>query len=187
VWRRQIMRARHLRHSWWGWPVAASHGQDLRRSSTKAAMRLGCTGGSFYWVRAPPGGRNSLSCIAGCAAVSGRGYYATGPALDVPGRLRWDEAVLACPADSDETPHSCPKPEAQTILMARGPATATTYPPSRSQLALGPPSACLPPAASARRHLFADICGTRNRLATPWSLARRRSAVAGVNIVSTAR
>jgi hypothetical protein len=39
----------------------------------------------------------SLLYIAECAAVSGRGYYATGPGLDVPGRLLGSEAVLVCP------------------------------------------------------------------------------------------
>jgi len=29
---------------------------------------------------------NLLSCTAGCAGVSGRGYYAEGPVLDVTGR-----------------------------------------------------------------------------------------------------
>jgi hypothetical protein len=45
------------------------------------------------------GGRISLLCIAGCIAVSGRGYYVTGPALDVPGRPGWVKVVLVRPTD----------------------------------------------------------------------------------------
>jgi len=48
AWRRQIMWARHLRHGCWGWLTTAPHRQDLWRSSTRAAMRLGCTDGSFH-------------------------------------------------------------------------------------------------------------------------------------------
>lgn len=29
MWQRQIIRARHLRHGRWGWPVAIPHLQDL--------------------------------------------------------------------------------------------------------------------------------------------------------------
>jgi len=54
VQRRQTIRLRHLRHSPQGCPVAAPHGQDLRRSSASAAMRSGCTGSSFYSERSPP-------------------------------------------------------------------------------------------------------------------------------------
>ena len=46
-----------------------------------------------------------LSCIAGCAGVSGRGYYATGPVLDVPGRPRQGKAVLVRPAGMSEMPN----------------------------------------------------------------------------------
>jgi hypothetical protein len=35
-----------------------------------------------------------LSCIAGCAAVSGRSYYTTELRIDVPRRLRRREASL---------------------------------------------------------------------------------------------
>jgi hypothetical protein len=48
AWRRQIVWAGHLRHGSWGWLVTAPHRQDLRRSSTKAVMRLGYTDGSFH-------------------------------------------------------------------------------------------------------------------------------------------
>ena len=99
AWRRQIMWARHLRHGCWGWLVTAPHRQDLRRSSTKAVMRLGYTDGSFHRVRVPPGGRISLFCIAECATVSGRGYYAIEPALDVLRRPDRREGVLARPPD----------------------------------------------------------------------------------------
>src|SRR6266567_1985397 len=83
AWRRQIMWATHLRHACWGWLATAPHLQDLRRSSTRAAMRLGCMDGSFHGDASSAGGRISLLCIAECASVSGRGYYATGPTLDV--------------------------------------------------------------------------------------------------------
>jgi hypothetical protein len=46
-----------------------------------------------------------LSCIAGCAVVSGRGYYTAGPPLDVPGRLQHGEAVLLRPAGMSEMSH----------------------------------------------------------------------------------
>lgn len=45
-----------------------------------------------------------LSCIAGCAGVSGRGYYVKGPVLDVLGRPRRGEAVLLRPAGMSEMP-----------------------------------------------------------------------------------
>ena len=46
-----------------------------------------------------------LLCIAGCAGVSGRGYYAAGPVLDVPGRPRRGEAVLVRLAGMSEMPN----------------------------------------------------------------------------------
>ena len=54
------------------------------------------------------GERISLLCIAGCAAVSGRGYYVAGPVLDVPGRPCRDGAVLARPTGRSEMPHKAP-------------------------------------------------------------------------------
>ena len=49
-------------------------------------MRLGCTGSSSTRSDLRQMAETLLSCIAGCAGVSGRGYYTAGPALDVPGR-----------------------------------------------------------------------------------------------------
>ena len=45
------------------------------------------------------GGRISLLCIAECATVPGRGYYAIEPALDVPRRPDRRGGVLARPTD----------------------------------------------------------------------------------------
>ena len=71
----------------WSWPVTAPQGRDLRRSLTMATMSMGCTavpstGASSGWWP------DFALCIAGCAAVPGRGYYLTGLVSDVPGRPR---------------------------------------------------------------------------------------------------
>jgi len=62
-------------------------------------MRLGYTDGSFHEARGPPTGRISLLSIAECATVSGRGYYAIEPVLDVLRRPDRREAVLGRPPD----------------------------------------------------------------------------------------
>ena len=46
-----------------------------------------------------------LPYIAGCVGVLGRGYYVTGPVMDVPGRLRQGEAVLVRPVGTNEMPN----------------------------------------------------------------------------------
>ncbi len=55
--------------------------------------------GSFHGGANSAGRRISLLCIAECASVSGRGYYATEPALDVLRRPDRREGVLARPTD----------------------------------------------------------------------------------------
>jgi hypothetical protein len=46
-----------------------------------------------------------LPYIAGCVGVLGRGYYVAGPVMDVPGRPRQAEAVLARPVGTNEMPN----------------------------------------------------------------------------------
>ncbi len=70
-------------------------------------MRLGCTGGSFRCDANFARQADFALCMEGCAAASGRGYYVTGLALDVPGRPDRDEDVLARPTDGANTKQRC--------------------------------------------------------------------------------
>ena len=70
-------------------------------------MRLGCTGGSFRCYANFARQADFALCMEGCAATSGRGYYVTGPALDVPGRPDRREGVLARPTDGANANQGC--------------------------------------------------------------------------------
>jgi hypothetical protein len=79
-------------------------------------MRFGCTGGSFRCDANFARQADFALCMEGCAAASGRSYYVTGPALDVPGRPDRREGVLARSTDGGkcETTLHAPLSECET-------------------------------------------------------------------------
>src|SRR5262249_49800460 len=95
---RQIAAARHPRQGPYDSGATAMHGHWRRRSSTRAAKRIG------WFIEVLPLGAirplEQVACVithAECAGVSGPRYYAAGPGADVLGRLRKGKAVLCVP------------------------------------------------------------------------------------------